>query len=79
LHGFRTTLATWVEEQTNFREKLVKRQIDHVAGDATHESYFRSQLLEKRRVMTEAWGEHCTRPTPAAGTNVTQFKRRRIA
>jgi integrase len=76
VHGFRTTLADWADETTDFPEQLVKRQFDHVGGDRVHQAYFRSQLFEKRGEMMTAWGEHCDglRPLPATGTdNVLQI------
>jgi hypothetical protein len=59
-------------------------QVDHKLGNATSQSYGHDPLLEQRRKMMEHWGEYCTRPTPAAGANVTPInearkKRRRAA
>jgi integrase len=76
LHGFRSTLRDWCRANC-YEELLWKFQADHVSGDKSDQSYGPDRLLERRRQMMEAWGEFCTRPTPAAGANITQLNEAR--
>jgi integrase len=86
LHGFRSTLRDWCRAKwarPNYND-LWKLQVDHtLAEDESDGAYGHDRLLEQRRKMMEAWGEFCTRPTPATGTNVAQInearKRRRAS
>jgi integrase len=82
LHGFRSTLRDWCRAN-GYPNEWWEIQVDHVLGDKTSQSYGHDPLLEQRRQMMTAWGEHCDRPTPATGTNVAQInearKRRRSA
>jgi integrase len=85
LHGLRGTLRNWCRAvwcRENYND-LWNIQADHVLGDKNSQAYGKDKLLEQRRVMMDAWAKHCTRPTPAAGTNVAQItearKRRRAS
>jgi integrase len=82
LHGFRSTLPDWCRAEwarPNYND-LWKLQANHtLAEDKSDGSYGHDRLLDQRRVMMDAYDEHCEGTTPAAGTNVAQFKRRRAA
>jgi integrase len=81
VHGFRSTLRAWCAEN-GYDDFLWNVQVDHTDGDKVSQAYPRGVVFKKRRDMLEAWGEFCTRPTPAAGTNVTpinQARKRRRA
>jgi integrase len=82
VHGLRSTLRDWCRAN-GYPGEWWEIQVDHKLGNATSQAYGHDPLLEQRRKMMEAWGEFCTRPTPAAGTNVAQInearKKRRAA
>jgi integrase len=59
IHGFRSSFSTWAEETTSFPSALRKLALGHVAEDAIDRSYQRSDLLERRRELADAWENYC--------------------
>jgi integrase len=58
VHGFRSSFRDWVSEQTNFGRDLAELAIGHVVGDQTERSYARSDQLEKRVTLMDAWARY---------------------
>jgi len=58
-HGFRSTFADWVNEQTNFPREIREAALAHVNQNKVEASYSRTDYLEKRRPMMEAWASFC--------------------
>jgi integrase len=58
LHGFRSTLASWAEEQDDGRaypQPVIKSVLAHGKGDAVTAAYLRSNHFEARRKLMQAW------------------------
>lgn len=55
MHGFRATFVTWCKEKNDFDYEARKRCLDHVVGNQTEQAYDRALMLEKRRVIMDAW------------------------
>jgi integrase len=72
-HGFRSTFADWRAEKTNFSWDLAEMQLAHVVGNKTERSYRRSDLLERRGELAEAWAKFCD---GLAGATVVPFRMR---
>ena len=71
IHGFRSCLKTWAEEQTNFPGLVVELSLAHRVGSAVENSYRRGDVIVKRRRLMEAWGKYCcAAPRDAAETVV---------
>jgi len=63
LHGFRSTLSTWAEEQDDGRaypRAVIKAVLAHGKGDAVTAAYLRSELFEARRKLMEHWSGFTT-------------------
>ena len=60
-HGFRSSFRDWSGETRSEGREVVERALAHTIKDKAEAAYARSDLLEKRRVLMEAWAEHCTR------------------
>ena len=54
-HGFRATLRTWVEEQTETPFEVAEAVLGHVVEGEVARAYQRSDRLDKRRALMEAW------------------------
>ena len=65
-HGFRSTFRDWAAERTNYPREVVEMAMGHVVSDDTEEAYFRSDLLEKRRPLMNAWAKFCAQPATDA-------------
>lgn len=57
VHGFRSSFRDWAAEHGYPRE-FAEAALAHVAG-GVEGAYFRSDLLEQRRAMMQAWSDHC--------------------
>lgn len=65
-HGFRACFRMWAGETRPEGREVVEMALAHTIKDKVEAAYARSDLLEKRRVLMEAWAEQCAR-LPAAG------------
>lgn len=59
VHGFRSTFRDWCAEQTSYPRELAEAALAHVLSNKAEAAYQRGDLLERRRLLMEAWSEHC--------------------
>lgn len=64
-HGFRSTFRDWCGETRPESREVAERALAHVVR-GVEGAYARSDLLERRRPLMEAWGEWCCRPASGA-------------
>lgn len=69
-HGFRSTFADWVNEQTSFPREVREAALAHVNQNKVEAAYSRTAYLDKRRPMMVAWADYCTGST---GGNVVRL------
>ena len=71
VHGFRSTMATWAQEQRRddgsrlFDQETIDGALAHFVGGVTG-TYQRSQHLEARRKLASAWGAFASTSQPDA-------------
>lgn len=53
-HGFRSTFRDWASEN-GYPRDVAERALAHTIGSATEAAYHRTDLLDKRREMMNAW------------------------
>lgn len=68
-HGFRSTFRDWAGEARTEAREVVERALAHTVRDKVEAAYARSDLLERRRPLMDAWGEWCA-SGPTAGQSV---------
>ncbi len=74
-HGFRATFKTWAEEVATVPHAVVEQAMGHQVGTQVERAYRRTDVLDKRRALMDAWAAYCEpRPRQSA---VAQFNRRR--
>lgn len=59
VHGFRSTFKGWATDHTTFIDQLSEHALAHVVEDASRRAYARSDMLEKRRGLMDAWAAFC--------------------
>jgi integrase len=64
-HGFRSTFRDWCGETRPEGREVAERALAHVVL-GVEGAYARSDLLERRRPLMEAWGEWCGGPANGA-------------
>ena len=65
VHGMRTGLRTWAEENTSAEFAVKEMALSHRVGSQIERSYSRSVLLEKRARLMEAWDDFAPARKPA--------------
>ncbi len=55
VHGFRSSFRDWAGNVSNFPREITETALAHVIGDKAEQAYRRSDALEKRRKLMEAW------------------------
>ena len=60
-HGFRSTFRDWAGETRSDGHDVVEMSLAHTIKNKAEAAYARSDLLEKRRVLMDAWAEQCAR------------------
>ena len=56
-HGFRSSFRDWASEN-GYPRDLAERALAHTVKNQVEAAYHRTDLLEQRRAMMEAWGAH---------------------
>ena len=56
-HGFRTSFRVWASEVAKCRWEVAESALAHKRGDAVTQAYDRTDYLEERRELMEAYGE----------------------
>ncbi len=61
VHGFRSTFRDWCGDKTSFPREIAEAALAHKIGSEVEQAYRRSDALDKRRRLMEAWGDFCVR------------------
>ena len=70
-HGFRSTFRDWAGDETPFQREVAEMSISHTVK-GVEAAYRRSDALEKRRALMDAWAQYCE---PKSVDNVLSFKK----
>jgi integrase len=62
VHGFRSSFRDWAGNETHFPREIVETALAHAIGNEVEQAYRRSDALEKRRKLMEAWASYCLEP-----------------
>jgi integrase len=57
-HGFRSSFRDWASER-GYPRDLAEKALAHMIKNQTEAAYHRTDLLEQRREMMDAWERHC--------------------
>jgi integrase len=71
-HGFRATFRTWAEEVSTSPHAVIEQAMGRRVGGKVERAYRRSDVLEKRRELFDAWANHCE---PVEAGNVVPIRR----
>lgn len=58
VHGFRASFKSWAHDATSFPNELSEAALAHISGDAVERAYRRTDALERRRELMEAWSKY---------------------
>jgi integrase len=71
-HGFRASFRTWAEETAHFPHAVIEEAMGHIVGTQVERAYRRTDVLEQRRQLMDAWAIHCE---PRETGNVVRFEK----
>jgi integrase len=60
-HGFRATARTLAVERLGLDAEVVEAQLAHKVKDALGRAYNRTQFLQQRRALMQAWADYLDR------------------
>jgi integrase len=63
VHGFRSSFRDWAGNVSSSPREIIETGLAHVIGDKAEQAYRRSDALEKRRELMDAWAAYCE-PAP---------------
>lgn len=63
-HGFRSSFRDWCSEM-GYPRDLAERALAHTVSNKVEAAYHRTDLLDQRRPMMEAWEKFCTGKNPS--------------
>ena len=66
----RSSFRDWAGNETGYPRELIETALAHVIGNQAEQAYRRSDALEKRRDLMEAWEGYCE---PRRARNVVQI------
>jgi len=69
-HGFRATFRTWAEEVATVPHAVIEQAMGHQVGSDVERRYRRTDLLDMRRKLMDAWANYCI---PKAASNVVRL------
>jgi integrase len=75
VHGFRSSFRDWAGNISSFPREVTETALAHVIGDKAEQAYRRSDALEKRRKLMEAWASYCE---PKTTGNVVTLQRNHV-
>jgi integrase len=56
-HGFRATARTMLHERLFFSPDVIEAQLSHSARDSLGRAYDRTEFVDQRRAMLQAWAD----------------------
>lgn len=65
-HGFRTSFRTWAQDTDACSWEVAETILNHKIGSKVERAYARSDLLERRAPVMEAWARYVTRDSASS-------------
>ena len=75
-HGFRTSFRTWCSDVAHAPFEVAEACLSHRIGSAVSRAYARSDMLERRRPIMQAWADFLTDETAAKVVSIGSRQKR---
>ena len=60
VHGFRSSFRDWCAEETSFSGEVAEAALAHAIPNKVEAAYRRTDFLDKRKMLMEAWAAFCS-------------------
>jgi integrase len=74
VHGFRSAFRDWAGDETSFAREVAEAALAHKVGNDVERAYRRSDALEKRRKLMQAWANYLAPKVSRAADNVLPMR-----
>jgi integrase len=74
-HGMRSTFRDWAGDHTAFPREVAEAALAHIVGDKAEQAYRRSDALEKRCKLMQAWADFAECPVTGKVVSIDKHKR----
>lgn len=75
-HGFRSTFRDWAADCTNFPREVCEVALAHKVAEGAEAAYWRSDVIDKRAPLMEAWARFCNTVKNEGAAEVVPFGKR---
>jgi integrase len=65
-HGMRSAFKVWCAEVAKVRDEVSEAALAHTIPDKVRAAYLRTEFLEERRALMDAWAKYCGEIPPAS-------------
>ena len=76
VHGFRSAFRDWAGDETSFAREVAEAALAHKVGNEVEQAYRRSDALEKRRKLMQAWSNYLAPKPIRKADNVLPMRAR---
>jgi integrase len=59
VHGMRSAFRNWCADVAQAPREIAEACLAHATGSAVEQAYLRTDVIERRRKLMEAWGQFC--------------------
>jgi integrase len=73
-HGFRSSFSNWAHEQTAHSAHTIEISLAHNVGTEVERAYRRTDMINKRRQLMEAWAKYCMSPPAKFSSEVVSLR-----
>lgn len=74
-HGFRSSFRDWAGDRTSFPREVAEQALAHKIGNEAERAYRRSDAIEQRRRLMQAWADYCSSPPAESSDRVVTIRR----
>jgi integrase len=80
MHGCRTTFGNWGADnkEHNFRREVLEFCLSHRVGDESELSYWDSEMIDRRRIVLQAWANYVKPRESTSGEQPPERKRPKL-
>jgi integrase len=77
-HGFRATARTLLKERLRIDPEIIERQLAHAVKNPLGTAYDRTQFIDDRRPMMQAWADYLDELKAAEFGKVVPFEQKAV-
>jgi integrase len=69
-HGMRSAFKVWCAEVAKVRDEVSEAALAHIIPDKVRAAYLRTDFVDERKTLMDAWANYCAKNAPASRVGV---------